>query len=227
MVAVRLSVRHAPRAAVLARYGPSGSGRAGTRSVGCSPDKPMLLISSSHEKQTAIKQRASRDREFLSNEPHEFEFLSNEELSAIGVASPTPANPHHASAARPGSSALSSLGQGRAARRNGCPSRPARPATVTGNGVINTRRALLPPKLEKKPQSPEHWGPGCGTRRAAPPQPARQPARDSRCQCCTQARNYSDIMIHRGSVTVPNSYLASCSDGVSGPVGRTVIIGLG
>ena len=34
------------------RYGPSGSGRAGTRSVGCSPDKPMLLISSAHEKQT-------------------------------------------------------------------------------------------------------------------------------------------------------------------------------
>ena len=38
-------------------YGPSGSGPAGTRSVGCSPDKPMLLISSSHEKQTAIKPR--------------------------------------------------------------------------------------------------------------------------------------------------------------------------
>ena len=44
-----------------ARDGP----RAGTRIVGCSPDKPMLLISSSHEKQTAIKLRASRDREFL------------------------------------------------------------------------------------------------------------------------------------------------------------------
>ena len=50
------------------RYGPSGSGRAGTRSVGCSPDKPMLLISSSHEKQTAIKPKASRDREFYVNE---------------------------------------------------------------------------------------------------------------------------------------------------------------
>ena len=47
------------------RYGPSGSGQAGTRIVRCSPNKPMLLISSSHEKQTAIKQRASRDREFL------------------------------------------------------------------------------------------------------------------------------------------------------------------
>ena len=33
------------------RNGPSGSGRAGTRTVRCrSPDKPMLLISSSHEK---------------------------------------------------------------------------------------------------------------------------------------------------------------------------------
>ena len=40
-------------------------GRAGTRIVGCSPDKPMLLISSSHEKQTAIKPIASRDREFF------------------------------------------------------------------------------------------------------------------------------------------------------------------
>ena len=35
----------------------------------CSPDKPMLLlITSSHEKQTAIKQRASPDREFYVNE---------------------------------------------------------------------------------------------------------------------------------------------------------------
>ena len=50
------------------RYGASGSGRAGTRIVGCSSDKPMLLISSEHEKQTAVKPRASRDREFLSNE---------------------------------------------------------------------------------------------------------------------------------------------------------------
>ena len=48
-----------------ARCGPSGSGRAGPRIVGCSPDKSMLLISSSQEKQTAIKPRASRDREFL------------------------------------------------------------------------------------------------------------------------------------------------------------------
>ena len=50
------------------RYGPSGSGRAVPRIVGCSPDKPMLLISSSHEKQAAIKPRASREsreREFL------------------------------------------------------------------------------------------------------------------------------------------------------------------
>ena len=39
-------------------------GLPGTQIVGCSPDKPMLLISSSHEKQTAIKPRASRDREF-------------------------------------------------------------------------------------------------------------------------------------------------------------------
>ena len=40
-----------------------------TRTVRCSPDKPMLhhvlLISSSHEKQTAIKPRAERDREFF------------------------------------------------------------------------------------------------------------------------------------------------------------------
>ena len=36
------------------RYGPSGSGRAGTRIVVWGTDKPMLLISSSHEKQTAI-----------------------------------------------------------------------------------------------------------------------------------------------------------------------------
>ena len=50
------------------RYWPSCSGRAGTRIVECSPDKPMLLISSSHEKQTAIKPRASRDREFYVNE---------------------------------------------------------------------------------------------------------------------------------------------------------------
>ena len=52
------------------RNGPSGSGRAGTRTVTrCrSPDKPMLLISSSHEKQTAIKPRASRDRKFNINE---------------------------------------------------------------------------------------------------------------------------------------------------------------
>ena len=41
-------------------------GRAVTGIVGCSPDKPgpMLLISSWHEKQTATKPRASRDREF-------------------------------------------------------------------------------------------------------------------------------------------------------------------
>ena len=55
----------------------------GTRSVGCSPDKPMLLIISSHEKQTAIKPRASRERERV------YPMNSNEELSAIGVASPT------------------------------------------------------------------------------------------------------------------------------------------
>ena len=35
----------------------------------CSPDKPMMLISSSHEKQTAIKPRASRETEsFYINE---------------------------------------------------------------------------------------------------------------------------------------------------------------
>ena len=50
----------------------------------------MLLISLSHEKQTATKPRASRDREFL----------SYEQVCAIGVASPTPANPHHAAARR-------------------------------------------------------------------------------------------------------------------------------
>ena len=38
-------------------------GGPGLGSVRCSPDKPMLLISSSHEKRTAIKPRASRDRE--------------------------------------------------------------------------------------------------------------------------------------------------------------------
>ena len=47
------------------RSGPSGSGRAGTRIVRCSPDKPMQWITLPHEKQTAIKPRASRDREFL------------------------------------------------------------------------------------------------------------------------------------------------------------------
>ena len=39
-----------------------------TRIVKCSPDKQMLFISSSHEKQTAIKTRASRNREFYINE---------------------------------------------------------------------------------------------------------------------------------------------------------------
>ena len=52
-------------------HGPSGSRRVETRIVGCSLDKPMLLISWSHEKQTAIminlKPRASRDREFYIN----------------------------------------------------------------------------------------------------------------------------------------------------------------
>ena len=46
------------------RYGPSGLGRAGTRIVGCSPDKPMLLISSSHE-------GFSRERVFISMNRHE------------------------------------------------------------------------------------------------------------------------------------------------------------
>ena len=32
-------------------------------SVECSPDKPILLIGSSHEKRTAVKPRDSRDRE--------------------------------------------------------------------------------------------------------------------------------------------------------------------
>ena len=51
------------------RYGPSGSGRAVPRIVGCNPDKPMLLISSSHEKQAAIKPRVSRETEsFYINE---------------------------------------------------------------------------------------------------------------------------------------------------------------
>ena len=52
------------------------------------------------------------------------------------------------SAARPASSAvrLVSCRVGSGGRRNGCPSRPTRPATVTGNGVTNTRRVLLPPK---------------------------------------------------------------------------------
>ena len=39
-------------------------GRAGTWIFVCSPDKPMLLISSSHEKQPAIKPIASRDKAF-------------------------------------------------------------------------------------------------------------------------------------------------------------------
>ena len=50
------------------RYWPSGSGRAGTRSVGCSPDnlKPMLLISSSHEKQNGYQAEGfSRERVFI------------------------------------------------------------------------------------------------------------------------------------------------------------------
>ena len=64
----------------MVRYGPSGSWRAGTRIVRCSPDKPTLLISSLHEKQTAIKPRASRE------ETESFYPMnSKEELSAIGV----------------------------------------------------------------------------------------------------------------------------------------------
>ena len=37
-------------------------------SVGRSPVKPLLLISSWHEKRTAIKPRAPRDRDFYVNE---------------------------------------------------------------------------------------------------------------------------------------------------------------
>ena len=73
------------------RYGPSGSGRAGTRSVGRSPDKPMLWISSSHEKQTAIKPRASRDGEFHVNESDDH----SEEASLSGTA-PVPSISRHA-----------------------------------------------------------------------------------------------------------------------------------
>ena len=65
---MRLSSKCSIQVVVFKRYGPSGSGRAGPRIVGCSPDKPgpMLLISSSHEKRrTAIKPKASRDREFF------------------------------------------------------------------------------------------------------------------------------------------------------------------
>ena len=69
---------------IAGRYGPSGSGRARTRIVGCSPDKRMLLISSSHdsEKQTAIKPRAraSCDRVFIS-------MNRNEESSLPGITS--------------------------------------------------------------------------------------------------------------------------------------------
>ena len=43
-------------------------GGPGLGSIGCSQDKPMLLISSSQEKRVAIKPRASRDREFYVNE---------------------------------------------------------------------------------------------------------------------------------------------------------------
>ena len=46
-------------------YGPSGSEWAGTRSVGRSPVKTMLLISSSHEKQTAITEGFSIQRVFI------------------------------------------------------------------------------------------------------------------------------------------------------------------
>ena len=45
--------------------GASGPGRAETRIVGCNPDTLMLLISKSHEKQTAKKPRASPDKEVL------------------------------------------------------------------------------------------------------------------------------------------------------------------
>ena len=49
------------------RHGPGF--RLGTgRDSDCLPDKPMLLISSSHEKQMAIKPRSSRHREFYVNE---------------------------------------------------------------------------------------------------------------------------------------------------------------
>ena len=78
------SAAYARKAAVLlpvpVRYGPSGSRRAATRSVGCSPDKPMLLINSSHEKQTAKKPTASRDRELSMNH--------DEKCSAPATASP-------------------------------------------------------------------------------------------------------------------------------------------
>ena len=46
-------------------YGSSGSGRVGTRIVGCSPDKPMQLISSSHKKQYKAE-GFSRQRIFIS-----------------------------------------------------------------------------------------------------------------------------------------------------------------
>ena len=68
------------------RYWPSGSGRPGpglAASVGCSQDKPMLLISSSHEKRTAVKLRASRNREF-------YVMNRNEESSLPGIITSVP-----------------------------------------------------------------------------------------------------------------------------------------
>ena len=62
-----IEIKGGSESTLLDRYG-LAQGGPGLGSVRCSPDKPMLLISSSHEKQTAIKPRASRDREFYVNE---------------------------------------------------------------------------------------------------------------------------------------------------------------
>ena len=59
-------------------------GRPGLGSVSCNPDKTMLLISSSHEKQTAIKPRAA------SLETESFMSMNRNEESSLPGITPVP-----------------------------------------------------------------------------------------------------------------------------------------
>ena len=119
---------------------------------------------SSHEKQTAIKPRASRDREF-------YPMNSNEELSAIGVASPAPANPHHAvpipherSAAVRTQQRARCCANGRGnGSRSGTPRQRAR-FCGTNKGALGTERRYgrrLPPFGESKTAAFRRLRPSC------------------------------------------------------------------